>query len=37
MEALFGRSVDLVESRAIRNRQLKYHIERSKAPVYAAK
>ena len=36
LEALFGRSVDLVEQRAIRNRRLRYYIERSKAPVYAA-
>lgn len=36
LEALFGRSVDLVERRAIRNRRLKHYIEQSKAPVYAA-
>jgi predicted nucleotidyltransferase len=36
LEALFGRSVDLVELKAIRNRRLRYYIERSKAPVYAA-
>ena len=36
LEALFGRSVDLVEPRAIRNRRLKYYIEQSKTPVYAA-
>jgi hypothetical protein len=36
LEALFGRSVDLMELRAIRNRRLRYYIERSKSPVYAA-
>jgi predicted nucleotidyltransferase len=36
LEALFGRSVDLVELRAIRNKRLRYHIEKSKSPVYAA-
>jgi predicted nucleotidyltransferase len=36
LEALFGRSVDLVELRAIRNRRLRHYIERSKIPVYAA-
>lgn len=36
LEALFGRSVDLVELRAIRNRRLRHYIERSKLPVYAA-
>jgi len=36
LEELFGRSVDLVELRAIRNRRLRYYIEHSKSPVYAA-
>ncbi len=36
LERLFGRSVDLVELRAIRNRRLRRHIEQSKLPVYAA-
>ncbi len=36
LESLFGRRVDLVELRAVRNRRLRYHIERSKSAVYAA-
>ena len=36
LEALFGRSVDLMELHAIRNRRLRYYIEQSKSPVYAA-
>ena len=36
LEALFQRSVDLVESRAIRNSRLRYYIEHSKSPIYAA-
>ena len=36
LEAVFGRSVDLLELRAIRNRRLRYYIEKSKAPVYVA-
>lgn len=36
LEALFGRSVDLVELRAIRNRRLRHYIEQSKSPIYAA-
>jgi predicted nucleotidyltransferase len=36
LAALFGRPVDLVELRAVRNRRLRYYIEQSKAPVYAA-
>ena len=36
LETLFGRSVDLMELRAIRNRRLRYYIEQSKSPVYAA-
>jgi predicted nucleotidyltransferase len=36
LEAVFGRPVDLVELHAIRNRRLRYHIEQSKSPIYAA-
>jgi uncharacterized protein len=36
LERLFGRPVDLVELRAIRNRRLRHYIEKSKAPVYVA-
>lgn len=36
MEALLGRSVDLVELRAVRNRRLRHYIEQSKLPVYDA-
>lgn len=36
LEALFERPVDLVEGRAIRNRRLRYHIDQSKTPIYAA-
>jgi uncharacterized protein len=36
LEALFGRAVDLIELSTVRNRRLRYYIERSKAPVYAA-
>jgi uncharacterized protein len=36
LEEVFGRPVDLVELRAIRNRRLRYYIEQSKSPVYAA-
>jgi predicted nucleotidyltransferase len=36
LEALFGRSVDLLELRAIRNKRLRYYIEKSKSPVYVA-
>lgn len=35
LESRFGRRVDLVELRAIRNRRLRHHIEQSKSPVYA--
>ena len=35
LEALFQRSVDLVELRAIRNRRLRYYIEQSKSSIYA--
>jgi len=36
LEALFQRSVDLVELRAIRNRRLRRYIEQSKSPIYDA-
>jgi predicted nucleotidyltransferase len=36
LEALFGRSVDLIELRAVRNRRLRYYIEQSKFPIYDA-
>ena len=36
LEALFERPVDLVVGRAIRNRRLRYHIDQSKTPIYAA-
>lgn len=36
LEALFGRSVDLVEPSALRNPYLKASIERSREPVFAA-
>ncbi len=36
LEALLGRSVDLVELRAIRNRRLRRYIEQSRSPVYDA-
>jgi predicted nucleotidyltransferase len=36
LEALFGRSVDLVEPGAIRNPYVKANIERSREPVFAA-
>jgi uncharacterized protein len=36
LEALFGRSVDLIELRAVRNRRLRYYIEQSKSPIYDA-
>lgn len=36
LERVFGRSVDLMELRAIRNRRLRHHIEQSRSPVYAA-
>ena len=36
LEALFQRSVDLVELRAIRNRRLRHYIEQSKSSIYAA-
>jgi predicted nucleotidyltransferase len=36
LEAIFGRSVDLLELRAIRNKRLRHYIEKSKSPVYVA-
>ncbi len=36
LEAVFSRPVDLVELRAIRNRRLRYYIEKSKSPIYVA-
>lgn len=36
LEALLGRSVDLIELRAVRNRRLRHYIEQSKLPVYDA-
>jgi predicted nucleotidyltransferase len=36
LEALFRRSVDLVELRAVRNRRLRRYIEQSKSPIYDA-
>ena len=36
LEGLFGRPVDMVELRAVRNRRLRRYIEQSKSPVYAA-
>ena len=36
LEALFGRSVDLVEPSAIRNPYLKANIERSREPIFEA-
>jgi uncharacterized protein len=36
LEALLGRSVDLIELHAVRNRRLRHHIERSRSPIYDA-
>jgi predicted nucleotidyltransferase len=36
LETVFGRPVDLVELQAIRNKRLRYYIEKSKSPVYVA-
>jgi len=36
LEALLGRSVDLVELRAVRNRRLRHYIEKSRSPIYDA-
>jgi predicted nucleotidyltransferase len=36
LESLFKRPVDLVELHAIRNRRLRFYIDQSKSPIYAA-
>jgi uncharacterized protein len=36
LETVLGRPVDLVELQAIRNRRLRYYIEKNKSPVYVA-
>jgi predicted nucleotidyltransferase len=36
LEKLLGRPVDLVELKAVRNRRLRYYIERGKAAIYDA-
>jgi predicted nucleotidyltransferase len=36
LEALLRRSVDLVELHAVRNRRLRYYIEKSRSPIYDA-
>lgn len=36
LESLLQRPVDVVELKAVRNRRLRYYIEHSKTPVYAA-
>jgi hypothetical protein len=36
LETLFGRSVDLIEARAVRNRYFREELEASKVPLYAA-
>jgi uncharacterized protein len=36
LERLLRRPVDLVELHTVRNRRLRYYIEHSKSPVYAA-
>lgn len=36
LEVVFGRSVDLLELHAIRNRRLRHYIEQNKSPIYAA-
>ena len=36
LEAVIGRSVELFELRAIRNKRLRYYIEKNKLPVYVA-
>lgn len=35
-EALFGRSVDLIELHAVRNKRLRRYIEQNKLPIYDA-
>jgi predicted nucleotidyltransferase len=36
LEALLGRSVDLLELHAVRNRRLRYYIENNRSPIYDA-
>jgi predicted nucleotidyltransferase len=36
LEALLGRSVDLLELHAVRNRRLRHYIEKSRFPIYDA-
>ena len=36
LESLFGRKIDLVETRAVRNRYFREELEETKVPVYAA-
>ena len=36
LETLLGRSVDLVELHAVRNRRLRHYIEKSRSPIYDA-
>jgi predicted nucleotidyltransferase len=36
LEALLGRSVDLLELHAVRNRRLRHYIEKSRSPIYEA-
>jgi predicted nucleotidyltransferase len=36
LEALLGRSVDLLELHAVRNRRLRHYIEESRSPIYDA-
>ena len=36
LEALLGRSVDLVELHAVRNHRLRHYIENSRSPIYDA-
>jgi predicted nucleotidyltransferase len=36
LEALLGRSVDLLELHAVRNRRLRHYIEKSRSPIYDA-
>jgi predicted nucleotidyltransferase len=36
LEALLGRSVDLLELHAVRNRRLRHYIEKGRSPIYDA-
>jgi uncharacterized protein len=36
LEGLFGRPVDVMELHAVRNKRLRYYIEKNKTPIYAA-